>query len=102
MTDRHDPQFPPRARLTDEDRAVIDLVSRFIERSERGQTASVHDLLATAAEFGDSAAAKVRAVLASYETMRATTTTNDPTRSPKPRPRDIKPHATPKSPQTPR
>jgi hypothetical protein len=31
----------------------------------------VHDLLAAAAEFGDSAAAKIRAVLACCEAMRA-------------------------------
>jgi hypothetical protein len=71
MTGRHDPQFPQRARLTDEDLALMDLVGRFIERREHGQTPSVHDLLAAAGEFGDSAAAKVRAVLACYETMRA-------------------------------
>jgi hypothetical protein len=71
MTGRRDPEFPPRARPTDEDLAVIDLVGRFIERSERGQTTNVNDLLAAAAEFGDSATAKVRAVLACYQAMRA-------------------------------
>jgi hypothetical protein len=69
MTGRHDPQFPPRARLTDEDLAVIDLVARYIGRREHAQTASVHHLLAAAAEFGDSAAAKIRAVVACYEAM---------------------------------
>jgi hypothetical protein len=44
-------------------------VGRFIERRERGQTASADDLLATAAEFGDSAVARARAVLACYEAM---------------------------------
>jgi hypothetical protein len=38
-------------------------VGRFIDRRERGQTASVHYLIAAAAEFGDSAVATVRAVL---------------------------------------
>jgi hypothetical protein len=71
MTGRHDPQFPLRARLTDEDLAIIDLVGRFIDRREHGQTASVHDLLAAAAEVGDSAAAKIRAVLACCEAVRA-------------------------------
>jgi hypothetical protein len=70
MTWRQDPQFPPRARLTDEDLALIALVGRFIDRRERGQAASVDHLLAAAAEFGDSAVAKVRAVLACYEAMR--------------------------------
>jgi hypothetical protein len=69
MTGRHDPRFPPRARLTDEDLAVIDLVGRFIDRRERGHTARVDHLLAAAAEFGNSAVAKVRAVLACYEAM---------------------------------
>jgi hypothetical protein len=69
MTGRHDPKFPPRARLTDEDLAVIALVGRFIDRREHGQTTSVDHLLAAVTEFGDSAVARVRAVLACYEAM---------------------------------
>jgi hypothetical protein len=76
MIDRHDPDPPERAELTDQELAVVTLVGRSVERRETGQPASAHDLLASAAEFGDTAVHVARAVLACYEAMRAS---DDPT-----------------------
>ena len=46
-------------------------MGRYIERRESDQTPCVHDLLAAAAEFGDTAVDALRTVLACYEAMRA-------------------------------
>jgi hypothetical protein len=64
-----DPAGPPE--LTERDLAIAALVGRYIERREHHQTPRVHDLVATAAEFGDSAVDVLRSVLAFYEAMRA-------------------------------
>ena len=71
MTDRHDPDPTERAELTQRDLAIASLVGRYIERREHHETPRVHDLLAAAAEFGDSAVDALRTVLACYEAMRA-------------------------------
>ena len=72
MIDRHHPDSPDRAELTEQDLAVATLVGRYIERREAGQLPCAHDLFAVAAEFGDSAVDALRTVLACYEAMRAT------------------------------
>jgi hypothetical protein len=71
MTERHYPDPPERAELTEQDLAIATLVGRYIERREHGVPPNVHDLLAAAAEFGDPAVDELRAVLAFYEAMRA-------------------------------
>ena len=71
MTDRHHPDPTEREQLTEQDLAIATLVGRYVERRERDQTPCVHDLLAVAGEFGDSAVDALRTVLACYEAMRA-------------------------------
>ena len=71
MTDAHDPDSVKGVELNDEDLAVAALVGRYIERRERDETPCVHDLLAAAAEFGDTAVDVLRTLLACYEAMRA-------------------------------
>ena len=70
MTDHHRPDPVERAELTDQDLAIAALVGRYIERREHDETPCVHDLLATAAEFGDVAVDVLRTVPACYEAMR--------------------------------
>ena len=70
MTDH--PRDPVgRAELSEHDLAIAALVGRYIERRERDETPCAHDLLAAAAEFGDTAVDVLRTVLACYEAMRA-------------------------------
>jgi hypothetical protein len=70
MTD--DPRDPVgRAELSEHDLAIAALVGRYIERRERDETPCAHDLLAAAAEFGDTAVDVLRTVLACYEAMHA-------------------------------
>ena len=59
--------------FTERDLLIATLVGRYVERRERGDVpcACAHDLLAVAAEHGDSAVAALRDVLAFYEAMRA-------------------------------
>jgi hypothetical protein len=71
MTDPSNPDPGRRERLSEQDLAVAALVGRYIERRERDETPCVHDLLAAAAEFGDTAVDVLRTVLACYEAMRA-------------------------------
>ncbi len=71
MTDRGNPDPGGRERLSEQDLAVAALVGRYIERRECDETPCVHDLLAAAAEFGDTAVDVLRTVLACYEAMRA-------------------------------
>ena len=71
MTGRNDPDPVEREQLTEQDLAIATLLGRYIERRERDETPSVHDLLAVAAEFGDCAVDVLRTVLACYEAMRA-------------------------------
>jgi hypothetical protein len=67
--------------LTEDDLAVAALMGRYIERREHHATPCVHDLLAAAAEFGDSAVETLRVLIACYEAMRATDADgHDPTR----------------------
>jgi hypothetical protein len=70
MTDRHH-NPAERAELTEQDLAIAALVGRYIERREHHQTPRVHDLLAAATEFGDTAVDVLRTLLACYEAMRA-------------------------------
>jgi hypothetical protein len=67
----NDQDRPDRPDPTDRDLAVATLVGRYIERRQMLQAPRVHDLLAMAAEFGDSAVRELRDVLAFYEAMRA-------------------------------
>ena len=71
MTDRHHPDPVVRAELTEQDLAIATLVGRYVERRELDHAPCVHDLLAVAAEFGDTAVDALRTVLACYEAMRA-------------------------------
>jgi hypothetical protein len=71
MIDRHHQDRAERAELTEQDLAISALVGRYIERREHHETPCVHDLLAAAAEFGDTAVDVLRTVLACYEAMRA-------------------------------
>jgi hypothetical protein len=59
------------AELSEQDLAIAALVGRYIERRERHEPACAHDLLAAAAEFGDTAVDVLRTVLACYQAMRA-------------------------------
>ena len=70
MIDRdHEPAG--RAALSGQDLAIAALVGRYSERREHHETPCAHDLLAAAAEFGDTAVDVLRTVLACYEAMRA-------------------------------
>jgi hypothetical protein len=69
--------------LSEQDLAIAALVGRYIERRERHQTPCAHDLLAAAAEFGDTAVDVLRIVIATYEAMRLYG--DDPATSPIPR-----------------
>jgi len=71
MIDRHHDNSAERAELTEQDLAIAALVGRYIERREQHETPCAHDLLAAAAEFGDTAVDVLRTVLACYEAMRA-------------------------------
>ena len=71
MTDRHYPDPAERAELTERALAIATLVGRYVERREAGQPPCAHDLLAIAAEFGNTAVDNLRTVLACYEAMRA-------------------------------
>ena len=57
--------------FSERDLLIATLVGRYVERRER-DVPCAHDLLAVAAEHGDSAVAALRDVLAFYEAMRAT------------------------------
>ena len=72
MTEHHSPDPAERRELTAQDLAIATLVGRYVERRERGDAPCAHDLLAVAAEHGDSAVTELRDVLAFYESMRAT------------------------------
>jgi hypothetical protein len=61
---------PDGPELSEQDLAIAALVGRYIERRERHEAPCVHDLLAAAAEFGDTAVDVLRIVLATYEAMR--------------------------------
>jgi hypothetical protein len=71
MTDRHHPDPTEHEQLTERDLAIATLVGRYVERREHDQAPCAHDLLALAAEFGDTAVDALRTVLAYYEAMRA-------------------------------
>jgi hypothetical protein len=60
-----------RVELTEQDLAIAALVGRYIERRDHHEAPCVHDLLAAAAEFGDTAVDVLRTVLACYEAMPA-------------------------------
>ena len=72
MSGRHDPDPAERPELTERELAIATLVGRYIERREHHEAPCVHDLLAAAAEFGDTAVDVLRTVLTCYEAMRAT------------------------------
>ena len=71
MTDRHHPDPTEHEQLTEQDLAIATLVGRYVERRETGEPPCAHDLLAIAAEFGNTAVDNLRTVLACYEAMRA-------------------------------
>ena len=70
MSEHREGQPAERAQLTEEDLAIATLVGRYIERRETGEAPCAHDLLAVAAEFGDTAVDQLRTVLVFYEAMR--------------------------------
>jgi hypothetical protein len=71
MIDPHHRDSAEPAELTEHDLAIAALVGRYIERREHHETPCAHDLLAAAAEFGDTAVDVLRTLLACYEAMRA-------------------------------
>ena len=71
MIARRHPDPAERDELTEQDLAIATLVGRYVERREAGQPPCAHDLLATAAEFGNTAVDNLRTMLACYEAMRA-------------------------------
>jgi hypothetical protein len=71
MSDAHHPDPARRVELTEQDLAIATLVGRYIERRERDEAPCVHDLLAVAAEFGETTIDALRTLLACYEAMRA-------------------------------
>ncbi len=71
MIEHHHADPAERAELTEQDLAIAKLVGRYVERREAGQPPCAHDLLAIAAEFGNTAVDNLRTVLACYEAMRA-------------------------------
>jgi hypothetical protein len=70
MIDHGHPDPDERTELTEQDLAVATLVGRYVERRETGRPPYAHDLLAVAAEFGDTAVDTLRTVLAFYEAIR--------------------------------
>jgi hypothetical protein len=75
MTEPNHGARSEREALTETDLMIATLVGRYVERRERGDPPCAHDLLAVAAEHGDTAADELRTVLAFYEAMRASETT---------------------------
>ena len=71
MSTGDDPDRFEREPLSEQDLAVAALVGRYVERRERGEVACAHDLIAVAGEFGESAVAKLRTLLAVYEALLA-------------------------------
>jgi hypothetical protein len=71
MSTGDDPERFEREPLSEQDLAVAALVGRYVEPWERGQAPCAHDLIAVAGEFGESAVAKLRTVLAVYEALLA-------------------------------
>jgi hypothetical protein len=71
INDRHHSGPSQEAELAEQDLAIAALVGRHIERREHHETPRVHDLLAVAAEFGETAVDVLCTVLACYEAMRA-------------------------------
>ena len=71
MIDRYHPDPAERGELTEQALAIATLVGRYVERRETGEPPCAHDLLAIAAEFGNTAVDNLRTVLACYEAMRA-------------------------------
>jgi hypothetical protein len=61
---------PERPELSEQDLAIAALVGRYIERRAHHEAPCVHDLLAAAAEFGDTAVDVLRIVIATYEATR--------------------------------
>ena len=70
MIERHHPDPAERDELTEQDLAIATLIGRYVERREAGQPPCAHDLLAIAAEFGDTSVDSLRTVFACYEAMR--------------------------------
>ena len=71
MSTGDDPDRFEREPLSEQDLAVAALVGRYVERRERGEAPCAHDLIAVAGEFGESAVAKLRTLLAVYEALLA-------------------------------
>ena len=81
MIDRHHDDPAAQVELSEQDLAVAALVGRYIERREHHETPCVHDLLAAAAEFGDSAVDVLRTCSPAMRRCAPTaTTTRAPSR----------------------
>jgi hypothetical protein len=68
---RPDADLPSREPLSEQDLLVAGLLGRYIERREHGHAPQAQDLLAVAAEYGDTAVCTLRILLACYDAMRA-------------------------------
>lgn len=67
-TPGHDGLDPDeRAELALEDLVLADLLTEYVRRRTIRETPAVHDLLATAHEFGADAVRRLRTVIALYE-----------------------------------
>jgi hypothetical protein len=64
MIARYHPDPGERGELTEQDLPIATLVGRYVERREAGQPRCAHDLLAIAAEFGNTPVDNLRTVLA--------------------------------------
>ena len=71
MTDTDGLDRFERQPLSEHDLVIAGLVGRYVERRERGEAPCANDLLAIAAEFGESAVDRLCTVLAVYEGLRA-------------------------------
>jgi hypothetical protein len=71
MTTPPDASMPGRPSLSQQDLIIAALVRRYIQRREHGETPYTDELLAAAAEHGDTATDVLRVLLACYEATRA-------------------------------
>jgi hypothetical protein len=71
MTTRPDANQAGRAALSQQDLIIAELFERYIQRRERGERPYAPDLLAAAAEHGDTATDMLGVLLACYDATRA-------------------------------
>jgi hypothetical protein len=71
MSTQPDANRPGPAALSQQDRIIAELFKRYIQRRQRGEKPYADDLLAAAAEHGDTATDVLRVLLACYDARRA-------------------------------